>query len=177
MKWFQTVICSVLVLSLAACDGGEARHTEHYVYDGPALYGFYIYDSYGVNSEVDFSSPLSIDPLENGGWFDLFWDVESSRDYTVLIGINDRPSMRGATIIGSDLCGEGLSCDLLPIFVCLYTEYDELGCGLVEEEAERNLTPVEDLLFELPQDLYINLEVCDVAGGGCESSSLPVWIY
>jgi hypothetical protein len=131
-----------------------------------------------VNSQEDHSSPLSIDPYEYDGWFELFWDVESNRDYTVLIGINDRPSMSGATIIGSDLCGEGLSCDLRnPLFVCRYTSDDYLGCGLVEEEAELNLEPVDYLLFDFPQQVYINIDVCDVAGSGCESSSLPVWIY
>ncbi|HSX85558.1 MAG TPA: hypothetical protein VLE50_09120 [Cellvibrio sp.] len=177
MKWFQTVICSVLTLSLIACDGGEARHTAHEVYDGPILYGFDIYDSFGIDSGEDHSSPLQVDPYENGGWFELYWDVESSRDYTVVLGINDSPSMRGATIIGSDLCGAGLSCGLISTFVCRYTLDSFLGCGLVDEEAELNLEPVDHLLFEFPQPLYINIEVCDVAGGGCEPASLPVWLY
>lgn len=177
MKSFQTVICSLLVLFLAACDGGDAEYVEPPVYDGPALQGFHIYDSFGVDSELDHSSPLAIDPYENDGWFDLFWYVDSVRDYTVLIGVNDRPSMRGATIIGSDLCGPGLSCDLLGTFICTYTSDFYLGCGVVEEEAELNLASVDYLVFDLPQKVYINMEVCDVTGAGCELSSLPVWMY
>lgn len=174
MRFIQTIICLLLVMSLAACDGGEARQVRH---EGPALQGFHIYDSFGVDSELDYSSPLALDPYEYEGWFELFWYVDSRWDYTVLIGVNDSPSMRGATIIGSDLCGAGLSCDALGTFICRYTADGYVGCGLVEEEAELNLASVDHLLFEYPQDVYINMEVCGVGGGGCEVSSLPVWLY
>lgn len=177
MKWLQTLTCSIVVLSLAACDGGETEHRRHDVYDGPALLGFHIYDSLGVDSEEDHVSPLTVDYVENDGWFELFWYVDSYRDYTVLVGINDRPSMAGATIIGSDLCGVGLNCDSLGIFLCRYTPRLDLGCGVVEEEAELNLRSVDYLLFDFPQRAYINVEVCDVTGAGCEESSLPVWLY
>ena len=177
MKWLKKLMCSMLVLSLAACDDGGTEHRRHDVYDGPILWGFHIYDSFGVDSEVDHISALEVDPYEKDGWFELFWYVDSLRDYTVHIGINDRPSMKGATIIGSDLCGPGLSCDTLGIFMCRFTVDSYMGCGLVEEEAEWNLKDVDYLLFEFPQLVYINLDVCDVIGAGCESSSLPVWLY
>lgn len=177
MKWLQTLLCSLLMLSLIACESDGTRHGNHSVYSGPELVGFHIYDSFGVNSELDHVSPLELDPYENGGWFELFWYVDSLRDYTVYIGVNDRPSMKNATIIGADICGPGLSCDTLGIFQCRFTTDSYLGCGAVEEEAEWNLKSVDYLLFEFPQRVYFNLEVCDVAGRGCELSSLPVWLY
>ena len=175
MRSLHMLVCAGIVLALSGCDGGEPTVYEEY--QGPELHGFYMTDSFYVNSEFDHQTDLELDPDEYDGAFEVSWDVHSHYDYTVLIGVNDRPSMRGATIIGSDLCGAGLSCDDRGDYVCRYTHDFYLGCGQVPDEAEANLAPVDHFFSEIPQLVYFNLEVCDASGAGCELSSIPVWLY
>jgi hypothetical protein len=178
MKLLHLIFCLMVTLGLAACDGTEAP--RHYYYSGPELQGFHMYDSFDVDSELEPFTQLALDPYEYDGWFDLFWYVDSYWDYTVVVGVNDRPSMNGATVVAANFCGEDLPCDALGTYQCRYTDEFYIGCGFSEIEARANLTSISHLLNpsrELPQRVYFVLEVCDTDGAGCEYQPLPVWLY
>lgn len=175
MKNVKMVVAALLALSLIACEGGETVYVEPY--HGPELYEFNLIDSFGTNSGVNHIDPLELDPYIDDGLFDIDWYVESHHDYTVLLGLNDRPVMDGAIIIGSEYCRSGLACDELGIFICRYTLDYQMGCGAGIREANRNLAPIDYFIFYEPQDLFLNILVCDAGGDDCESSSLPVWLH
>ncbi len=179
MKLTQLMFGLMAALGLAACDS-SSEAPRHYYSSGPELLDFHIIDSFKVDSLEDYVTPLALDPYEYDGWFDLFWYVDSDWDYIVAVGVNDRPTMNGATIVAVDFCGVDSPCDSLGTYLCQYTEDYYVGCGFGEIEARSNQKSISHLLNlsqELPQRVYLVLEVCDADGGGCEYDPLPVWLY
>lgn len=175
IKTARAFFLLVSVLALAACDGPVITDRQ---YDGgPYLEGFHLVDSYYVNSEVEPRRTLRLDPYLDDGLFEIYWYVDSFHSYRVTVSLNDRPSLRGALIVGSDLCGPGRSCDYDGLLQCEYTPDFYLGCGIDAFDAEANLRPVEQLFSSVPEHLYMVLEVCDTAGIRCEFSTLPVVMY
>ena len=175
MKFLQKIALTTLLVTLWGCSGGSHHHVDtHY---GPELYGFYIVDSFGVNSEFDHVTPLELDPEVDGGLFDLYWDVESHDDYRLRVGVNDQPTMHGAEIVGSARCGWGLFCEEDSGFICEYTSFGEVGCGLDLAEADYNLVSIDHLLVTYPEARYVKIQFCDLSGDICEVSSLPVDFY
>lgn len=176
MKILKLFALCASILAITACEGGDGSG-KFYTRSGPELYGFSIVDSYGVDSDQDFVSPLSIDPNVDGGWFEIYWDVESHNDYTVEIALNDRADMRGAIVVGREYCGPRLACDDLGGHFCHYTKDNYLGCAWLDNEVHHNQKDVYDFLYEFPQPLYLNIRVCDLQGRFCEIGSLPVEVY
>lgn len=172
-RWLVLVLISVWGLS--ACD--EVVITEQRHYHTLHLEGFHLVDSYYVNSEFERNRTLRLDPYIDDGLFEVYWYVNSSHNYRATLSINDRPSLNGALIVGSELCGPGRSCDYDGMQQCVYTPDFQLGCGLDWYDAERNARRVEELFYSVPEHLYVNLEVCDTVGVACELRSLPVTVY
>jgi hypothetical protein len=175
MKLLHMMICLLVTFGLTACESGDELHI-HYS-SAPELYSFNMIDSYGVNTELDHTTALALHPYEYGGWFDLSWEVGSRRDYFVEVSINDRPVWDDTAVIGEGLCGAGLACGSWGAFICRYDSDFYLGCGQTESEADFNQISVYHLIDDLPQRVFLNLRVCDAAGGGCEMNSLDVWLY
>ncbi len=177
MNFLPKILVGLSVLVLFGCDGGDDDHGHVEVVHGPELHGFHMIDSFNVNSELDHVTPLELDPQVDSGLFDLFWYVDSDEDYQVRIGVNDQPTMTGATIVATDICGWDLACDQDGSYICEYTTTEEVGCGLDLDEADYNLESISHLLETYPQEVYFNIEVCGLEGGGCEISSLPVDLF
>lgn len=176
MKTLKALVVALIMMSLLACDGGTTETVYVDSYRGPELYSFNIIDSYGVDSAENHVGPLVLNPDVNGGYFDIDWDVRSRGDYSVLIGINDRPIMKDAVIVGSASCGRGLACDQQTWYVCRYTEDLRIGCGLDETAADFKLKYVDYFIYDLPQDVYLVIKACGSRGEGCEETSLPIWL-
>jgi hypothetical protein len=177
MKIWSKMLIGLGVLALFGCDSGGDHHHYVEVAHGPELYGFHMIDSFHVNSETDHVTPLELDPEVDGGLFEVFWYAESDEDYEVRIGVNDRPTMAGATIVANDICGWDLACDEEGSFICEYKLTGEIGCGLDLYEVDHNLESINHLLETYPQELYVNIEVCGLTVDSCEVSSLPVDVY
>lgn len=180
MKLAKVLLVAMSALSLMACDSRETVYVEPHSDEdyGPALYGFYLVDSYLVDTEFDYSTPLKLDPRIDEGIFDINWEVESRDDYYVRVKASDSPSMNGGVTVGSALCGQGLPCEEDGHFYCIYTLDFAIGCGFDVVEAEENLRGVDTLIdvSRLPQKIFLNFEVC-ADQGGCESSSIEVSLY
>ena len=59
-------------------------------------------DSYGVATYEDSITQLAINPFENDGIFDVFWDVDNEDDYEMRLLINDRPQFSGSIEISEE---------------------------------------------------------------------------
>lgn len=166
----NAILLLILGLFLSGCD------EVSYVRSAPELAGFYVVDSHGLSTE--FSSRTSrIDPYIDHGVFEAYWYVNSHNDYRVTLSINDRPSLISAVILSTEVCGWHHSCDQSGLHMCEYTTHFELGCGIDLHEAWYNLTVIDDLFWSVPDTLYLNAEVCDLAGYRCEVRSVPVRMY
>lgn len=175
-KFGYLAFMCVMLVGLSGCD-----HTTVYVEDGrhvygPELEGFYIVDSEGKSSEFVDEYELVVDPYMNGGLFEFYWDMNSYDDYSMFLSVNSEPGLDGAIDISQEFCGYDFSCDTSGIQVCEYTPDFMLGCGVDLYEAHRNLQPIEELFWDIPDTIYFNLEVCDDSGYHCEVSSVPVYM-
>lgn len=175
MKTGRTFLLLVISLALAACDGAVV--TERHYDGGPYLDGFHLVDSFYVNSEFEPYRTLELDPYVDDGLFEVYWYVDSFYNYRATISLNDRPTLRGALVVGTELCGPGRSCDYDGLQQCEYTPDFYVGCGIDAYEAQANLRSVEELFYSVPENLYMLLEVCDTAGRRCEFRSLPVTMH
>jgi hypothetical protein len=157
------LVLIVLCFLLTAC-GGEA--SRPYNYDPvPALVGFDIVDSYGVDTAKS-NEALEVDPFIDDGIFEVFWRVNSLEDYEVNVRINSTPDSLNSMLIYSDVCGAGLSCDQGGNLICQYTPDYDLSCG---HGAPRYIK-------SLPQNSYLILEVCDLDSSYCSYRYYPVFM-
>lgn len=175
LKAGQILVLLVISLTLVACE--DPVITERHYDGGPYLDGFHMVDSYYVNSEAEPYRTLRLDPRLEGGLFEVYWYVDSFHNYRATLSLNDRPSLQGAIVVGTELCGPGRSCDYDGLQYCEYTLDFYLGCGIDGYDTQANLRPVEELFYSVPEHLYMNLEVCDTGNRRCEVRSLPVIMY
>lgn len=166
----------IILLSMAflsACN----RPVEHvHAHSGePNLREFQVIDSFGYTESPGYAPIL--DPNVSDGLFDIYWRADSFYDYWVTVGINDRPSMANSIILSEELCGYDLACDYDGSQVCAYDAEFFMGCGADLYELERNMVDIFPLIFDLPEHLYLNIELCDETGRFCEVSSRPVTLY
>lgn len=173
-RFFIFLAAVTLSVLVSACDGAPP-HT-HVAAEEPRLQEFQVIDSYGYIQEPGYIPVL--DPSVNRGVFEVFWRVDSFYDYWVTVALNDRPSMAGSIILSEELCGYDLSCDYDGTHVCAYDADFYMGCGADLYEAELNMVDIyEPFIYELPEPLYLNIQVCDETGLLCEVSSRPVDLY
>lgn len=163
------LILIVLCFLLAACGGDSGRAVEARPVDPvPSLVGFDIIDSYGVDTGVS-NQALEIDPYVDGGLFDVLWRVNSLEDYRINVRVNSIADTYNSTLIYTDVCGEGLSCDQGGNLICEYTTDYYLSCG-----NSQHLIDVASLIKRVPQKLFLIFEVCDLDSSYCSYQYYPV---
>ncbi|RYZ99042.1 MAG: hypothetical protein EOO68_12955 [Moraxellaceae bacterium] len=148
---------------LTACGGGGGDSREPHPFNPtPTLIHFDIVDSYGIDTATS-SQLLALNPYLYNGLFDIFWDVNSIEDYRINVRINDRPTVTSSFLIYSEICGEGAACDQEGNVICEYTSDLTLSCNNAS-----NPTDISALFSEIPQELYLVFEVCDMDSPYCE---------
>ncbi len=174
MRFLNATLALLLLISLTACEG-NSRSVYHS--DTPELLGFYVIDSDGVSSEFAQDEPMIIDPYTQDGFFDVYWYASSFYDYQVYLSVNDRPGLVGAIYIKDDLCGIDSFCDHDGSYMCQYTADYYLACGLDVPEIESTYVDVRSLIDTIPDNLFLNFEVCNTSDRYCEIQSVPVRMY
>lgn len=160
MKKTITLLLAMSSLLLVACGGGGSREAE--VIYAPDIHRFDVVDSYGVDSAKS-NLTLAVNPYVDNGLFDIFWEVDSLEDYRVNILVNDARSASNSFLIHSEICGAGLACDQGGGVICHYTSDFTLSCNNSSRVAD-----IGELFRQVPQPLYLVLEVCDTRGFSCD---------
>jgi hypothetical protein len=155
------------VLLLAGCGGGGGE-AERVYNPTPIFKSFSVVDSYGVDSSLS-SRPLAINPYQDDGLFDVFWWVTSTQDYQVNLYLNDRDALGGAIRVYSDVCGSNGRCGGDGNAICQYTSDFYMACN-----DDRKETDIASLFSQVPQQMFLLLEVCDIDSPFCTLRSLPV---
>jgi hypothetical protein len=150
---------------LTACGGGEREPVYN---PTPTLVHYDIVDSYGVDTATS-STSLAINPYLDNGMFDIFWKVNSLEDYRVNIRINDRSTPDNSFLIYSDICGANQACDQLGNVICEYTSDFTLSCN-----SSSRVVDIGELFKQVPQRLYMVLEICDIDSSYCAYDYYPV---
>lgn len=169
-------VLPLLAIMLSGCDSTTVVHQADNDARNLRLQGFFLVDSFGASNEFS-AAQLKLDPRQDNGVFELYWDVDSFYDYSVIISVNDRPDIYGAIILSSEVCGPERSCDYTGSQICQYFTDETMGCGLDLWEAEYYSEPIESLLDTIPDTLYFNIKVCDDAGYYCELDSIEVLVF
>lgn len=162
-------ILILLTLVIFGCGGSSsAVHEEPPHNYTPELYSFDLVDSYGTNTAVS-NEVLVLDPTINYGLFDVYWKVNSLEDYRVNFLINDYPDLIDSVLISTERCGAGLWCDQGGGLVCEYNINLTVSC-----DTEADTTDISYLFQEIPQTLYLIVEICDIDSSYCEFDYYPV---
>lgn len=167
MKIIGRLLLLLSLLSLFACRSEVvAESGDDYV---PQLRYFDLLDSYDQDTAKPPYGDLALSPYYYDGQFEVSWVVNSLEDYSVHLWVNDRPGLNQALLIQSQICGQGLWCDQSGRLVCEYTSDLYLNC-------DADLAPVDiaPLFTQVPQRLYLLLEVCDRNSSYCEYDYYPV---
>ncbi len=167
MKTMLRLGLMIYLLCLLGC------RTEVAADDGrdytPSLRHFDLLDSYDQDTAKPPYTPLAMNPYKYEGVFDVSWQVNSLEDYSVHLWVNDRPDLRNALLVQSDICGQGLWCDQSGSYPCQYTSDLYLSCDANTEPLD-----IAPLFAQVPQQLYLFLEVCDRNSSYCEYDYYPV---
>ncbi len=164
----------VLLLVLSGCESKTVVHVPEPHRDEPMLYHYFIVDSFGVSNEFDEFVELELDPFEDDGIFEVYWDVDSFSDYRVTLSVNDEDGLLGAVWLSEEVCGPSRSCDYTGLQLCQYFPDYTMGCGYDLNEAEHNRVSVDHLVITEPETLYVNIDVCNLSGTYCEADSIEV---
>lgn len=165
MKKCLILLVAMTGMLLVGCGGGGEVRAVNYV---PDLHRFDLVDSYGVDTAKS-SAPLAINPYLYNGLFDIFWEVNSLEDYQVNVRINDVPSINQSFFIYGEVCGIGRACDQDGGVICEYTADLTLSCN-----ADNHPTDISELFRQVPQKLYLILEVCAYKSSACVYDYYPV---
>ena len=172
-----TYLTLILVVIVATGCRSSYRNDDRDRIPPPELLAFHMVDSFGVDSEIEPLTQLTLNPFRDSGLFEVFWDVDNEDDYFVEMSINDRPSLNGRVSIIEELCGPGLECDLFGEFFCEYNAEYSISCDLPSEEFPGQFPVLfDDLIIDLgePQRMYFILEICDTNSNICEFQILDV---
>lgn len=186
----------VAIIFMAACKGGvyggayvEDSHYHHEPEQHvsaenyyPWLEGFYVVDSFGFSVDSSSSSVPELDPYVDDGVFEVEWEVDAVRDYIVEYRINDIPDVVGSRLIDAELCGWGLACDTTGYQFCQYNPDFTLSCDVVTPayvNVDSYLHPLDisDMIFSLPESLYLIMQICDTGSNYCEFDVMPTLFY
>lgn len=148
----------------------EVVVTTETVPSPPELLMFDLVDSYGFSGQFDPDVALAINPYEDDGWFEIYWEANAWDDYWVEFYVNDRPDWEDAVYFGSQMCGAGFPCDAEGMQFCQY----DLDFGLSCDTGENLIADISPLIYAIPQTLYVFLQVCDLDFNYCEYDYYPV---
>lgn len=183
----------IAIIFAAGCRGGI--HSDVYVEDDhhhdhepepedfyPWLLAYGVVDSYGYSTFDNPDFIPELDPYIDDGYFEVEWEVDAVRDYIVEYRINDVPDVNGSRLIDAELCGVGLSCDEVGYQFCQYTPDFTLACDVsyqAYEGVNSSLDPLDisDMVFDLPETLYLVVQICDTESSYCEFDAMPVLLY
>ncbi len=159
-----------VVLPLSACHEHyyTSEYSERLSQHAPVLNAFHVVDSYGNTSEYLSGGPLFISPFEDSGFFELYWDVGAGTNYRVDLRINDVPSLEYSTLVSSAVCGGQRQCGQDSYQFCQYSADLSLECDLPESVATSGRVDIAPLFYDIPEVLYLILEVCDTQSFYCE---------
>jgi hypothetical protein len=170
----KILLCSFAVV-LSACQTDEYYAHEHaHESDIPELEAFNIVDSYRTNSEFEPGIPLRISPYVDNGEFELFWELEKNVRYRAELFINDTPQLENAILVTSTWCGPDQNCGQFSYQYCEYQSNLRLQCAAPERNNTVRDIDISPLFEELPDTLYLSLEVCDQDLLYCEYQSRAV---
>lgn len=159
----------ILPSVLVACGGSGSAASDPGEDYRPELRAFDIIDSYDTDTAIPNHPPLALSPYFYDGLYEVFWAVDSLEDYTVSLRINDRASIAGSILINSQVCGAGRVCDQGGNWICEYTNDFFMSCDNSPREVD-----IYPLISQLPQRVFLLLEVCDRNSGYCEYDYYPV---
>lgn len=173
MKITGLLFALIAVASTAGCRvESSSSHATPY---RPSLEAFHVVDSYGTSTEDEIDPVLRLNPYIDGGQFEFYWYADNVDDYTIEFRINDVPSIRGSRLVSSDYCGIDLDCDLEGIQFCEYYADFSMSCDPPgTKEPNKYVTHFDDLVFSLPETLYLILDLCDTQSDYCEYQTLEV---
>jgi hypothetical protein len=161
------ITCAVL----SGCGGGSGssgHHPPEPVHYPPGLNAFHLVDSYGTSSEDHPHSDLVLNPYVDSGQFEFYWYADNVDDYTIELRINDRPDVYGSRLVSNDYCGPGLDCDLEGIQFCDYFADFSLSCAPPGTTTGASRVYFDDMVYVVPERLYLILDLCDTRSDYCE---------
>lgn len=159
----------LMLAGLSGCGGDTVVVDDPHENYVPELRAFDIIDSYDTDTATPNHPPLVFDPYLYEGLYEIFWDVDSLEDYRVSLRINDRNSIEGSLLVHTQWCGAGRACDQSGNWVCEYTSDFYMSC----EGSARELD-IYPLVDQLPQRIFMFIEICDSDSGYCEYDYYPV---
>lgn len=166
-KLLRVLISGFMLWGLAAChDEKSSVHPEDYV---PYLRSFHMIDSYNQDTAVPGYDDLALNPYLFNGLFEIFWQVDSLEDYSVTLRVNDRPSIATSIPVHTEICGERHWCDQGGNLVCEYTSEFYLAC-----DNSGDWVDIAGLFAQVPQQLYVFMDVCDRNSNYCEYLYYPM---
>ncbi len=184
MRNTSLTLLAAIVLFLTGCGETHIHNedTSAYMYIEPdytaQLDEFHIIDSFNISTEDTATAIL--DPYIDDGVFDIYWSVNSTRDYIVEYYVNDIPSINGSVFIDAEICGAGLPCNNRggDSFCQYYADFS-LSCSVatpIYHDVSSAFTPVliDHLITSIPQTLYFILQICDEETPTCEYDYKPV---
>ena len=172
-RFVYFTVFAVAVLLTGCRAGHSTDHHDHH--NPPVLEAFHMVDSYGVASDQDPFTQLTLNPYLDSGLFELFWYVDNEDDYTVEISINDQPQLFGRRVLAEEYCGPGLECDLDGLEFCEYNADFSISCDPPSEPLPgQTVTYFDDMIVTIPQTMYFILDICDTRSDVCEYQILDV---
>lgn len=169
LKVLSAAIVFAVSIGLSGCGGGSVAVDDPHDNYVPELRAFDIIDSYDIDTATPNHPPLALSPYLYDGLYEIFWDVNSLEDYTVSLRINDRAAIAGSKVIQTQVCGAGRRCDQSGNWVCEYTTDFYMSC-----DGSSNELDIYPLIKQMPQKVYLFIEICDSNSGYCEFDYYPV---
>lgn len=151
----------IFALALTGILTGCKVHVDGNHHEIPYIDQFDIIDSYGVNSEFQPDTALAASPYVDDGFFELFWSAGTSARHRVELIINDTPTIQGGILLSSAWCGYGEHCTEYSYQHCWYRSDFTIQCEYPESTRLNSRRNISELIHQIPESLYLVLEVCD----------------
>lgn len=174
---YKIVIAVLSALILSACGESSLEVYEEYSSEiyvtAPELVSIGLLDSYGNHSDFDPNYLLTISPYINHGVFDIFWEVISNKSYIVDVRINNFDGIVGSQRLFTDICDPYYSdCFQEQMLLCDYDSHFDIACA--EPNGETQVANIGHLVNQIPQSLYLIVDICNEFGEFCHYMSIPV---
>lgn len=170
MNKISQCILMLFALVMMGCGGSSGREPvpepqRNYI---PELNYYGLVDSYGTDTSYS-NAELVLDPYLDYGVFEAYWEVNSLEDYRINFYVNNYSDLKDSTLLHTQRCGAGLTCDQDGAVFCEYNADFTMSCDVNGE-----LQDVGYLFDEVPTTLFLLMEVCDIDSAYCEFDYYPV---